>query len=254
MAHVYKKTNTPYMILATDLDGTFLGGSDQHKQKLYELIRGDRSICLVFVTGRGLASVESVLSDPAIPAPDYIICDVGATIVNGYTKLPIQPIQYEIEMAWPGTELVKEHLAAMPGLTYQEVPQHRRCSFFMEDENLLGAVEEKLSGLECDVVYSGGKFLDILPKAVNKGTTLVKLVAHLEAAHQDVLVAGDTMNDHALYVCGYNGVVVGGAEEKLVQLASALEKVFVSNEGGAGGILQAFHHFPELEGYREGIE
>jgi sucrose-6F-phosphate phosphohydrolase len=241
------------MILATDLDGTFLGGSNQHKQQLYELIRNDRSICLVFVTGRGLESVESVLADPIIPAPDYIICDVGATIVNGYTKVPIQPIQYEIEMAWPGTELVREQLAGMPGLTYQEVPQHRRCSFFMEDENLLNAVKKRLTGLECDVVFSGGKFLDILPRAVNKGTTLVKLVAHLEADGSEVLVAGDTMNDHALYVCGYKGVVVGGAEQKLVNLAAVLEKVFVANEGGAGGILEAFHHFDDLERYREGM-
>lgn len=71
------------MLLATDLDGTFLGGLAEHRQSLYQLISDSQDIQLVFVTGRGLEAVMPLLSDPAVPVPDYIICDVGGTVVEG---------------------------------------------------------------------------------------------------------------------------------------------------------------------------
>ena len=85
------------MLLATDLDGTFLGGKSLHKQLLYQFIRDQQDIQLVFVTGRGLESVIPLLNDPIIPNPDYIICDVGATIVNGHTLEPVESLQASIE-------------------------------------------------------------------------------------------------------------------------------------------------------------
>ena len=70
------------MLLATDLDGTFLGGSAEDRQTLYQLVSGSQDIQLVFVTGRGLEAVMPLLSDPLVPTPDYIICDVGGTVVE----------------------------------------------------------------------------------------------------------------------------------------------------------------------------
>jgi len=109
------------MLLATDLDGTFLGGKSLHKQTLYRLIRERDDIQLVFVTGRGLESVLSILNDPIIPNPDYIICDVGATIVNGHTLEPIEPLQGSIEQKWPGRLRIEETLSHLSELNYQEV-------------------------------------------------------------------------------------------------------------------------------------
>ena len=71
------------MLLATDLDGTFLGGKQSDRLKLYRLIREEKKISLLFVTGRGVESVMPLLSNPVIPNPDYIICDVGATVLDG---------------------------------------------------------------------------------------------------------------------------------------------------------------------------
>ena len=177
------------MILATDLDGTFLGGKSLHKQQLYRLIRKDKSICLIFVTGRGLETVIPLLNDPIIPNPDFIICDVGATIVNGHTLEAIEPLQNEIEKNWPGRIKVLECLKDLPGLQYQEVPQQRRCSFYTDDENIIENVKNKVAEIDCDVIYSAGKFLDVLPKGVNKGSTLISLVTYLKASAEDVLVA-----------------------------------------------------------------
>src|SRR5882757_10341423 len=142
------------MILATDLDGTFLGGKSLHKQQLYRLIRKDTSIILVFVTGRGLETVIPLLNDPIMPNPDYIICDVGATIVNGHTLEAVEPLQNDIEKNWPGVLKIQECLKDLTELHYQEVPQQRRCSFYVEQEAILKEVKQRMAQIDCEVVYS----------------------------------------------------------------------------------------------------
>src|SRR5688572_27346792 len=132
------------MILATDLDGTFLGGSHQHMEELYEMIRNNKDFRLVFVTGRGMESVLPLLSDPVIPRPEFIICDVGATILDGTTLQPVQPIQNNIESKWPGKQAILQQLKNVKGIRIQPVPQQRRCSFIF-DEYL---VHEEIGALE----------------------------------------------------------------------------------------------------------
>jgi glucosylglycerol-phosphate synthase len=231
------------MLLATDLDGTFLGGKSLHKQQLYRLIRENTVLKLVFVTGRGLESVIPLLNDPIIPNPDYIICDVGATIVNGHTLEPVEPLQAAIEKNWPGELKILDALKDIDGLEYQEVPQQRRCSFFIKDEKLIDTVRDTVAPLGCEVIYSAGKFLDVLPGGVNKGTSLTRLIDHIRVEYSDVLVAGDTLNDLAMYTCGFNGVVVGNSESRLVEATAALDDVYQAKLAGAGGITEAFGHF-----------
>ena len=116
------------MILATDLDGTFLGGTPENRNRLYQLIAAHPEITLVFVTGRGLEVVMPLLDDPTIPQPDFIICDVGATVVEGTDLRPVEPIQSSIDAIWPGEHVVRERIGDIPGIHRQMVPQQRRCS------------------------------------------------------------------------------------------------------------------------------
>ena len=90
------------MLLATDLDGTFLGGDSEQRHQLYQLIASHPEIRLVFVTGRGLESVMPLLADPAIPKPEYIISDVGCTVVDGENLQPVYEVQQQVEDKWPG--------------------------------------------------------------------------------------------------------------------------------------------------------
>ncbi len=231
------------MLLATDLDGTFLGGKSLHKQQLYKLIRENEDIQLVFVTGRGLESVIPLLNDPIIPQPDFIICDVGATIVNGHTLEAVEPLQNAIEINWPGSLTILEHLQDVDELEYQEVPQERRCSFVTRNSESKEVVRSRVKTLGCDVIYSADRFLDVLGAGVDKGSSLTKLVTHLGIDSSDVLVAGDTLNDLSMYLCGYKGVVVGEAEEKLLEATADIEEVYQAKSCGAGGILKAMEYF-----------
>ncbi|PKO35071.1 MAG: glucosylglycerol-phosphate synthase [Betaproteobacteria bacterium HGW-Betaproteobacteria-7] len=231
------------MLLATDLDGTFLGGLAEHRQNLYQLISGGQDIRLVFVTGRGLEAVMPILSDPAVPVPDYIICDVGGTVVEGGTLQPVQPLQAEIDRRWPGERMVAEAMQAFAELERQTVPQQRRCSYFCHSDALTPALAEVAATLDCDVLYSDSRYLDILPKGVNKGSTLAALVDLLGVPRDEVLVAGDTLNDLSMYEAGFQGVCVGESESALLAATAAQAHVLHAGDAGCGGILQAIVHF-----------
>ncbi len=231
------------MLLATDLDGTFLGGSPEDKAQLYGWLKQQAGVSLVFVTGRGLANVQPLLDDPQMPLPDYIICDVGATVVRGDTLEPVQPLQGAIEEKWPGEAMVRAQMEQISGLRYQEVSQERRCSFYYDASTPIDAAVDIAKGLGCDVIQSAGKYLDILPRNVNKGNTLLQLVELIAYPTDDILVAGDTMNDRSLYDTGFKGVVVGLAETALLQYTLPFTHVLQSEKPGAAGIMEGIFWF-----------
>ncbi|MBW3551152.1 MAG: glucosylglycerol-phosphate synthase [Proteobacteria bacterium] len=238
------------MMLATDLDGTFLAGSSAHRQKLYRLVDRHPGISLTFVTGRGLEHVMPLLSDPTLPRPDYVICDVGATVVDGLTLQPVQPLQAGIDARWPGEHAVADAIDRFDGLVRQDVPQERRCSYFCEPETLAGIrheIEAAAQSLGCSVLYSADRYLDILPPDTDKGRTLAALADSLELPHERVLVAGDTLNDLSMFVAGFQGVCVGDSEPALVAATQQLANVLHADAPGCGGILEAIDHFTLLE-------
>ncbi|MFX1703300.1 HAD-IIB family hydrolase [Chitinophaga sp. CC14] len=233
------------MLLATDLDGTFLGGTTADKEQLYSLLQQQKDIQLVFVTGRGISSVLSLLENNALPRPEYIIGDVGATITHLPTLTAVEPVQSHIAAKWPGDH-VRETLKTVRGLLHQDAHQQYRCSYYYNDSTDIEGAREIAASLQCDLVLSAGKYLDILPAGVNKGFTLKQLLQVLALPHQKVLVAGDSMNDYSMYESGFKGVVVGDSEPELIARTAGMSNVLQAQRAGAGGILEAMSFFPEF--------
>lgn len=227
------------MFLATDLDGTFLAGRQADRLTLYRALRGRADITLAYVTGRGIESVIPLLRDPLLPMPTYVIADVGATVVRADGLRPVQPLQGDIERRWVGVHRITRALGDLAGVVRQSVPQERRCSFIADEPARVDEVRRRLEGLECDVLWSAGRYLDVLPAGVSKGATLRSLVNHLGIDESDVLVAGDTLNDLSLFEESFPGVVVGGAEKSLREATAPLARVYQARQPGAGGILEA---------------
>lgn len=236
------------MYLATDLDGTFLGGTEAERHDLYSWLR-QYNQTVIFVTGRGVESILSLLSDPFIAQPKYIIADVGATVVqvaNGELS-PMTSLQQEILHSWPGEEAILHELKDFPQLERQTVPQQNRCSFVLKDSSLLSEIRTKMRAIGCDVIYSLNHYLDVMPRNVSKGSTLTLLTEQLGIPADEVIVAGDTLNDLSLFLTKFRGVVVGGSEAALVAATRDNKSVYQAKAEGAGGISECliFHGYKE---------
>jgi glucosylglycerol-phosphate synthase len=230
------------LVLATDLDGTLLAGTQEARRRIRDLFSGGLlGARLIYVTGRGLESITPLLSDSKLPQPDYIIADVGATVVHGDLR-PVDPLHHEIAGHWPGTQVILQQLARFPLLQRQTVPQERRCSFFISEGGISAELRAAVDALDCDLLFSAGRYLDVLPRGINKGATLRRL-AEAEGFDLDaIVVAGDTLNDLSMFATGFKGIVVGGAEPELVQRVRKMPRVFVAQDEGCGGILAGLAH------------
>lgn len=239
------------LVLATDLDGTLLAGTHEARRRVRDLFAAageafeNARPTLVFVTGRGLETVMPLLSDPTIPSPDYIIADVGATVVDRELR-PVEPIQHELTAHWPGSQAVLRALAGFPQLVRQSVPQERRCSFLATEDAITPALQAAVEALGCEILFSAGRYLDVLPRGVGKGAALRRLAAVAGFDPASVVVAGDTLNDLSMFEAGFRGVVVGGAEPALVERVRRNARVHVAALEGCGGILEglARHGMP----------
>nr|WP_288453515.1 glucosylglycerol-phosphate synthase [uncultured Pseudomonas sp.] len=231
------------MLLATDLDGTFLAGDPEDRLSLYQTIAAHPEIQLAYVTGRSLEAVLPLLADPTLPQPDFIIADVGATFVHGDSLQPIQQLQGQVDARWPGESQVAQALEGF-GLERQDVPQARRCSYFCTPEQAADpALAQVAETLGCDLLYSADRYLDFLPKGVNKGTSLKALVEWLGLDDGEVLACGDTLNDLNMLDGTYKGVCVGESEPNLIKATEYQSWILQADRPGCGGILQAFVHF-----------
>ncbi|MFZ5961736.1 HAD-IIB family hydrolase [Thalassococcus sp. BH17M4-6] len=229
-------------VLATDLDGTFLGGSDADRKTLYDWIEDNRdTIGLIFVTGRDPKFIRE-LCDGGVPWPEYVIGDVGTTIAqvgNGGIR-PIEALEEDIAQIWgDGGDAVRAALDGHPGLTLQPTEFRYRVSYDLTPDDFDPAAHDIIAGLGHDTLISDNKYFDVLPRGISKGPSLRKLVAHLDIPEDRVLAAGDTMNDLSMLECGLPAVAVGGSEPDLLSRVSPLPQVHTATAVGAAGILEA---------------
>lgn len=231
-------------VLATDLDGTFLGGSEDDRETLYGWIEDNRAtIGLVFVTGRDPEFIADICDGTSVPWPDYVIGDVGTTIASvdaSGSIAPIGALEEDIARRWGNRgDRVRETLDGHPGLKLQATPFRYRVSYDLDAAGYHPDAADKIAALGLDHLISDNRFFDVLPKGVSKGPSLKRLVAHLGIDGQRVLAAGDTLNDLSMLECGLPAVAVGNAEDALVERVSPLDHVFMASAHGAGGILEA---------------
>jgi hydroxymethylpyrimidine pyrophosphatase-like HAD family hydrolase len=232
------------LVLATDLDGTFLGGNDNARAGLYRWIEENRhQVGLIFVTGRDPKFVRDLTRSGEVPKPDYVIGDVGTTIAefddNNFVA-PILELEREIEAAWVNTgPRAQVALQGLAGLTLQSTGFRYRLSYDMDpalfDTRALDIVAE----MGLDALVSDNRFFDVLPKGVSKGPSLLRLLTYLEIDTRRCLVAGDTLNDLSMLSLGLPAVAVGNSEQGLLDKLAGLDHVHIAEAHGAGGIAEA---------------
>jgi HAD superfamily hydrolase (TIGR01484 family) len=248
--------DTHAVCIATDLDGTFLGGPDAERARLYSLIESAREhIGLIFVSGRDLPFIASLCTETDVPWPDFVIGDVGTTIARVHEAhgddgeairriAPLEVLETHIANIWNDSgERVRAHLDGAAGLRLQETPFRYRVSYHYDPDAYDASVEAGIEAMGLDVLISDRRFLDVLPRGVNKGASLLRLIDHLGIDAERVLVAGDTLNDLSLFQTGLKGVAVGNSEPALVERLDGVTTTYRAEAFGAAGILEALNYF-----------
>jgi len=244
-------------VLATDLDGTFLGGSEEDRRRLYNWIEDNReTVGLIFVTGRDPQFIGALCRDRGVPWPDYAVGDVGTTIatVSPETGVaPIEALEEEISASWGNAgERVRARLDGHPGLTLQPTDFRYRVSYDIDADSFDASAWDIVLDMGFQPLISDNRFFDVLPDGVSKGPSLRRLVEHLSIQPERVLCAGDTLNDLSMLECGLPAVAVGNSEAELVRRVAHLEHLHMDKAHGAAGILEVIRAFDmhELpEGY-----
>jgi HAD superfamily hydrolase (TIGR01484 family) len=231
-------------VLATDLDGTFLGGTDKDRAAFYGWIEANRDrIGLIFVTGRDPGHISNLTRKMGVPRPDYVVGDVGTTIAemgSDHMLSPIAELEAEIVEAWgDASARVQASLHSIAGLTLQSTGFRHRVSFDMDADLFDTRALDIVADLGLDALISDNRYFDVLPKGVSKGPSLLRLLAHLGVDNARTLVAGDTLNDLSMLSLGLPAVAVGNSEPALLEKLSGLDHVVFAKGEGVMGIADA---------------
>lgn len=243
---IHAPTRATPLVLATDLDGTFAGGTATHRTRLQNLLTELSGTTLIYVTGRSIDATRALIMEADLPIPDVLIADVGTTVVHGPDFESVGAIEAAIARDWPGGDAVRDRLRGLHMISEQDIRAPRRVSYSLTEgsmDDALAFARDRLEGMAVDLIGSAGVYIDVLPRGANKGTTLRSVVRWLGRTEAGVVVAGDTLNDLALFETGYNGIVVGNCEAGLLDRIRGMDHVYVARGHGAAGILEGLGHY-----------
>lgn len=235
----------PYeLVIATDLDGTFLEGDLQVKETFYNQLTHLRDrIMLVYTTGRPVETVVRFCQQGDLPYPDFLLADHGTRIVDANFQL-VPELQNQIIKKWNnGNHSLRELLRNDPGLELQPIDPPYRVAYYYEPQYLQPQTVEKIINAGYDAMLSCDVYLDILPKGINKGVSLMQLLNYLKISHDTVITCGDSLNDLSLFQTGLKSIAVGNSEPKLIAKIQELKNVYLSKFPGLHGIIDGLSFY-----------
>jgi HAD superfamily hydrolase (TIGR01484 family) len=233
------------LVLATDLDGTFLEGDVQVKKLFYSKLSALREqVLLIYTTGRSVETVKSFCHRGYLPFPHYVLGDHGTHIVEGTAFSSVKHLQDPIVLTWnKGNQILKDLLRNEQGIQLQPIDPPYRVAYYYDHQLLESQTLEKINQAGFDFLLSCDMYLDILPAGVNKGSSLLNLLDYLKINHENVITSGDSLNDLPLFQTGLKGIAVGNSEPKLAEIVKQLDNVYHSRLPGLLGVIDGLQHY-----------
>jgi sucrose-phosphate synthase len=237
--------------LITDIDYTLIGGNNDHLQNLIELLKEHQmSIGFGVATGRNVTSAVKFLNEHGVHHPDVIISSVGTEIYYGKALQYGQGWETHISKQWDRKKIVTL-LKRFNFLRYQEESNQSRfkISYYMAPcKDRIAMIHDLLSKNKyryC-LIYSGQKYLDILPHRASKGKAIRYLSYKWEIPLENFIVCGDSGNDEEMLRGEPLAVVVGNYREELEKLKGA-RNIYFAESKYAGGILEGIEKYRFIE-------
>ncbi|MGB5962693.1 MAG: sucrose-phosphate phosphatase [Coleofasciculaceae cyanobacterium] len=242
-------------LFVTDLDHTLVGDDNALKQLNQKLSqhRQEYGTKIVYATGRSRVSYLQLKAEKQLLKPDAFIASVGTEIYqDDDNDLPDAAWSDKLSVGWD-REIAVAIAGEYADLVPQELSEQRpfKVSYLVTEAaaaEVLPRLKVQLSdrNLSVNLIYSGGKDLDILPTNANKGLAVQFLQQKWSIDKTRTVACGDSGNDIALFSVGESrGIIVGNARPELVQWykENPADYRYLAGSSCAGGILEGLGHF-----------
>jgi sucrose-6F-phosphate phosphohydrolase len=236
-------------LLITDLDNTLVG-NDQATQTLNQKLRAFRDhFYLIYATGRSYASATQLMVEEQLLEPDYWVTGVGTEIFHQGKRDPIWANQ--LSQQWNRQEiatLAKSFRELIPQSFQEQNPW--KISFCLSQPQKSSILEDLQSqinqaDLNCKIIFSSGRDVDLLPDKADKGLAISYLREHLQVSAKLTLVCGDSGNDISLFQQSTLGTIVSNAQTELIDWYNGYKQptIYLANSPYAWGILEGLMYF-----------
>jgi sucrose-6-phosphatase len=244
-------------LFVTDLDYTLVGDDRALERLNLELDRHRQTYGtkIVYATGRSITLYRELAAEKNLLNPDALISSVGTEIYfDSNYETPDGDWSQKLSVGW-NRELVEKTATKFAELIPQQTSEQRtfKVSYLIKEEAAkevlpkLNYLLENLN-LKFNLIYSGGKDLDILPLDADKGLAVKYLQDKWQINSEKTVVCGDSGNDIALFSVGEErGIIVGNARSELLSWydANKADYRYLAQSFYANGILEGlrYHQF-----------
>jgi sucrose-phosphate synthase len=234
-------------LLVTDIDDTLVGDTESLGRLLAWRQANAPRIAFGVATGRSFPRTLDILREWNVPTPDVLVTSVGTEIRFAPDLKADRAWESHIREGWRRDEVIRALTGAV-GLKKQPAENdgpYKASWNVVPGRNV--DVEEvrrllRARGLSARLVFSQGKFLDVLPVRASKGLAVRFLAFRLGLPLESFLVAGDSGNDLEMLVGDTMAVVVGNHKPELEELRGR-DRVYFASAPYAGGILEGIEHY-----------
>ena len=266
-----------YDAIVIDVDGTLLDSDKQISEKTVETIvdaqkRGKK---IAIASGRSIAGIRKNASQIQLEKfGGFVIAYNGTTVVNCKTgeciynqMVPgeiLEPVYKEAVKAEVSIAVyndAEKELIAANGVTRYIDADARACDVAVRETDdfvkvvnfgfnkiMLSGEPDSMKNIEkhmrelfgdkVNVFRSDPHFVELLPKYVDKGVAVEKLMRYLDINREKVICVGDSINDMPMLRYAGMGVAMGNAQDKVKQAADYV--TLSHNEDGVANVINKF--------------
>lgn len=234
-------------LLVSDIDDTLTGDAGAMEALALALGQNRERLWFTVNSSRPASSVARTLAEdfPETLAPDAVITALGTKITLGGRLLDDWRMRFE---GWPHDEIF-DTLAALGHTPHaKEFQTPFKVSFAVAQGAAQETVRARLAerDLPCTIIASGRDDFDVIPPGAGKDAATLFLAETLGLGPAQIVVAGDSGNDLAMFRVAGHAIAVGNArQELLVEMPAATS--FHANRPHAAGVLEGLIHFGVLD-------
>ncbi len=266
-----------YNMLVLDIDGTLVGSDKTISEKTREAIikAQQRGKIVAIASGRSIAGIRKTASNISLEQyGGYVIAYNGTTVVNCKTgeciynqmvpKELVKPVYEAAKRVNAGIVIYNDNTKEMLSgnglneyikidaeacnVTINEVSDFVKAVNFPFNKFLLSGKPEHMAEVEkimakefgdrLNVFRSDPFYVELLPRYVDKGVAVEKLVKHLDIQREKVICIGDSYNDLPMLRFAGMGVAMGNAQQEVKEIAD-----YVTTSNDEDGIVNVIDKF-----------